>query len=342
MKSIFIAVFSLVLLVACAPAVASTLAFTSTPSNTPTRLPAAAPTVHATTTEAPAPSSVPTNAPTPKPNNPLSQILTPVGAKVPAFSHIYLIVMENKEYGDIVGEPTAHYINDLIEHYGLATNYTAVAHPSQPNYIALFSGSTQSVKDDKRHTVNATNLVDQLEAKGKTWKIYQENFPSGCFTGMTATGGADGSGQYLRRHNPAISFSNISESSGRCANIVDFGPFDPAAADFEMIVANSCNDMHDCSVSEGDKFLQQFVTRIVDSVAWKNGGVLFITWDEGTTKKGGGGQVPTIVVSPQTPAGLQSSTPHNHYALLRTIQDAWGLGCLAQTCSANNLGEFFH
>jgi phosphatidylinositol-3-phosphatase len=224
----------------------------------------------------------------------------------------------------------------------LATNYAAVAHPSQPNYIALFSGSTQGVKDDNRHTVNAANLADQLDAKGKTWKIFEQNFPSACFTGMSASGGSDGDGKYLRRHDPAISFSNISESPGRCANIVDFSQFDPAAADYEMIVANSCNDMHDCPVSDGDSFLQQFVPRIVNSDAWKNGGVLFITWDEGTTNKGGGGQVPTLVISPQVPAGFKSSVAHSHYSLLRTIQDAWGLGCLAQTCSANNLGEFFH
>jgi hypothetical protein len=330
-KPLLLAVFILAALVACAPGIPAT----PIPTDTPASLLASAPTEQA------APTRAPTSTPTPKPGNPLSQILTPPGSNVPAFSHIYLVVMENKEYRDIVGDSSAHYINDLIEHYGLATNYMAISHPSQPNYFALFSGSTQGIKDDSRHTVNATNLVDQLEAKGKTWKIYEQNFPSGCFTGMTSAGGADG-GQYLRRHNPAISFSNISSSSSRCANIVDFNQFDPAAADYEMIVANSCNDMHDCSVSEGDTFLQQFVPRIMNSDAWKNDGVLFITWDEGTTSKGGGGQVPTIVLSPRTPAGFQSSVMHNHYSLLRTIEDAWGLGCLAQTCSANNLGEFFH
>ncbi len=346
MKPILIVILSLVLLVACAPGAPPTPGPLNTPpgmpSSTPTNPPAAAPTVQATATKRPAPTATPLRTPTPRPNNPLSQILTPIGAKVPEFSHIYLVIMENKEYSDIVGNSSAHHINDLVEHYGLATNYTAVAHPSQPNYIALFSGSTQGITDDKQRAVDAPHLVDQLETKQKTWKIYEQNFPSPCFTDMSASGGVDGDGKYLRRHNPAISFSNISDSPARCANIVDFSRFDPAAADFEMIVANACNDMHDCSVSDGDSFLQQFVTGIVNSDAWKNGGVLFVTWDEGKTNKGGGGQVATLVISPRVPAGFQSSVPHNHYSLLRTIQDAWGLGCLSQTCSANNLGEFFH
>ncbi len=341
-KFIPLAVLSLILLAACAPGAIPTLMPTSTPRSAPTGPPALAPTEQATATKIATPTARTRSTPTPRPNSSINQILEPAGAKVPAFTHVYLIVMENKELGDIVGSASAHYINDLIDHYGLATNFTAVAHPSQPNYVALFSGSTQGIKDDKQHTVSATNLADQLEAKGKTWKMYQQNFPSACFTGMTASGGKDGDGKYLRRHNPAISFSNISGSASRCANIVDFSRFDPAAADFEMIIANACNDMHDCSIEQGDQFLQQFVPTIVDSDAWKSGGVLFITWDEGTTNKGGGGQVPTIVISPRVPGGLQSSAPHNHYSLLRTIQDAWGLGCLGQTCSANNLGEFFH
>ncbi len=319
-KHLLIATFILTALVACAPG--------NPPGNTPAPLP--------TNTPAAAPTVLPT------PTSPLGGILTPAGARVPAFSHIYLVVMENKEYNEIVSNSDAHYINDLIEHYGLATNYMAVTHPSQPNYFALFSGSTQGIKDDKQHTVDATNLVDQLEGRGKTWKIYEQNIPNGCYTGMSASGGSDGGGEYLRRHNPAISFTDISSNSGRCANIVNFTRFNPAAADFEMIVANSCNDMHDCTTSDGDHFLEQFVPQIINSDAWKKDGLLMITWDEGTTSKAGGGHVPAIVISSRVPAGFQSSTPHDHYSLLRTIQDAWGLGCLEQTCSANNFGEFFH
>jgi hypothetical protein len=145
----------------------------------------------------------------------------------------------------------------------------------------------------------------------------------------------------VRKHEPAISFTDISGNPTRCANITDFAHFDPAAADLEWIVPNLCNDTHSCNIAAGDAFQQGFVPQILASPAWQAGGVLFITWDEGVTKLGGGGNVPTIVIAPRTSAGFRSDRAHNHYSLLHTIQTAWGLGCLANTCAADDLREFF-
>jgi hypothetical protein len=248
--------------------------------------------------------------------------------------------MENKGYDNIVGNANAPYINSLIADYGLATNYDGVAHPSEPNYLALFSGSTQGIADDAKHDFTGQNLADQLEAQGKTWKVFAQNVPLDCFTGATATGGEDGAGTYARKHEPAISFTGISTSPARCSNITDFTHFDPAAADFEFIAPNLCNDMHDCSIATGDAFLRDFVPTILDSPAWQDGGVLFITWDE-SEGRAGRNHVPTLVISPAVPRGFQSDMAHDHYSLLRTIEDAWGLDCLNKTCSANNLNEFF-
>lgn len=259
----------------------------------------------------------------------------------PIFNRVYVIVMENKEYGDIVGNANAPYINSLIAQYGLATNYTAVAHPSEPNYLALFSGSTQGATNDGVYNLDGANLADQLEAKDKTWRVFAENVPPNCFTGEIGINGEDGIGLYARKHNPAISFTNISGAPMRCANITDFTHFDPAAADYALIVPNLCNDMHDCSVTAGDNFLKGWVPKILNSGAWQAGGVLFITWDEGTTNVGGGGRVPLIVISNRVPKGFQSATAHNHYSLVRTIEEAWGLGCLNESCKANTLDEFF-
>lgn len=259
---------------------------------------------------------------------------------MPDFRHVFLLVMENREYGSIVGDSSAPYINSLIVRYGLATAYTAVAHPSEPNYLALFSGSTQGVTDDAVHDLGGTNLADQLEAHGRTWRVFAQNVPQGCSTGAAAAGGADGSGTYARKHEPAISFSDIRTNAARCGQITDFSHFDPSAADFELIVPNMCNDMHDCPVSSGDTFLRSFVPRIIDSPAFADS-VLFITWDEGSTDIGGGGHVATIVVSPLVAAGTVSTIPHSHYSLLRTIEDAWGFDCLGHACAADDLAEFF-
>ncbi|HEY7970906.1 MAG TPA: alkaline phosphatase family protein, partial [Candidatus Limnocylindrales bacterium] len=94
---------------------------------------------------------------------------------VPSFSHVYLIVMENHEYGSIVGNTQAPYLNALIRHYGLATNYHAVAHPSEPNYLALFAGSTFGVHDDGVYNLGGRNLADQLAARGRSWHVYAQD-----------------------------------------------------------------------------------------------------------------------------------------------------------------------
>lgn len=249
--------------------------------------------------------------------------------------------MENKEYDDIVGSVNAPYINSLISKYGLATEYYATTHPSQPNYIALFSGSTQGITTNLSVDINAANVADQIESSGRTWKVFAQNVPLNCYTGSSAKDGPDGIGTYVRRHEPAISFLSISTNPTRCANITDFSHFDPASADYQFIVPNLCNDMHDCTIAEGDAFLQSFVPNILNSAAWQQGGVLFLLWEEGTTSAGGGGRIASIVVANNVAAGYQSSTRFTHYSLLRTIQDAWGLPCLVESCYSNNMAEFF-
>jgi acid phosphatase len=248
--------------------------------------------------------------------------------------------MENKNYGEIVGNADAPYINSLIAKYGLATNYKAVAHPSEPNYVALFSGSTQGVTDDGLYNLDGQNLADQLEAHGKTWQIFAQNVPLDCFTGATASDGEDGIGTYARKHEPAISFTDISTSPARCSHITNFAHFDPAVADFIFIAPNLCNDMHDCSTATGDAFLRNFVPTILNSSAWQQNGVLFIVWDEGEGSFSSN-QVAALVIASEVRPGYRSAVAHDHYSLLRTIEDAWELGCLNQTCDANNLDEFF-
>ena len=265
----------------------------------------------------------------------------PSARPVPAFAHVFVVIMENKEGDSVVGSPSAPYINSLAERYGLATDYLAVAHPSQPNYFALWSGSTHGVTDNGVHDfATGQTLADQIEAAGRSWHVAAQNVPLGCHTGTTASGGVEGPGTYVRRHEPAISWRSVSEDPSRCANITDFSHFDPAAGDFWLIVPNLCNDMHDCPVSTGDAFLEGFLPRILDSAAFTDG-VVFLTFDEGTSDAGGGGRVATLVISPLARSGFRSPLRHDHYSLLRTIEVAWDMPCLANACDANDLREFF-
>jgi phosphatidylinositol-3-phosphatase len=260
---------------------------------------------------------------------------------MPDFSHIYLIVLENEERGSIIGNSAAPYINHLASSYGLATNYTAISHPSEPNYIALVSGSTNGVTNDGTYDLQGPSVFDQVDASGRTWQVAAQNNPGDCYARAIASGGADGPGTYVRKHNPAISFVSISRNPSLCARIGNFHGFDPAGASFTWIEPNLCNTMHDCSIRTGDSWLASFLPTILASGAWQQGGLVLLTFDEGGTNIRGGGQVATIVISPLGKPGFVSNVAHNHYSLLRTIEVAWGLPCLANACRANDLGEFF-
>ena len=307
------------------------------PVSTPT--PTATP---ATATAAPAGGAAASSHPAPPPPQPTAT------AAVPAFSHVFVIVMENHEYGSVIGTAAAPYINSLANSYGLATNYYAASHPSLPNYLALTAGSTFGIASDCTTCyVNATNIGDQLEASGRSWKAYMEDMPSPCFTGAS-------SGNYAMKHDPFMYYNDIRNNAARCAaHVVPFSQFSGdmnsgQVPNFVWITPNMCNDMHDCSVATGDAWLRSVVPTITGSAAFRNGGALFITWDEGSSSAGccgdsWGGHVPTLVISPRAIPGYRSGVAENHYGLLRTIEDAFRLGHLnaAGWSSSAPLREYF-
>jgi hypothetical protein len=258
--------------------------------------------------------------------------------RVPNFTHVFLIVMENHEYADIIGNPSAPYVNALAQRYGLATNDFAVTHPSLPNYMALTAGDTFFADDCVGCTTPAVNLLDRIEASGRTWTAYMEDMPAPCMT--------TDSGLYVARHNPFVHYDDIVRDAARCSKGVI--PSSRLSSDlrantlasFVWITPNVCNDMHDCSIATGDAWLQSVVTQILQSPAFA-GSVLFVVWDEGTTTANGGGHIPLIVASPMTPAGTRASQTATHYNLLRTIEDAWGLPPLGQSANAIALSGLF-
>jgi len=272
----------------------------------------------------------------------------PASPAVPAFSHVFVIVMENHEYGSVIGSSAAPYINSLASSYGLATNYYGVSHPSLPNYLALTAGSTFGIASDCTTCyVNATNIADQVEASGRSWKAYMEDMPSPCFSGASA-------GNYAMKHDPFMYYNDIRNNAARCAaHVVPFSQFSGDMSsgqvpNFVWITPNMCNDMHDCAVATGDGWLRSVVPTITGSAAFRNGGVLFITFDEGSSNAGccgdsWGGHVATLVISPRAIPGFRSGVAENHYGLLRTVEDALRLGHLnAASWSSNvSMREYF-
>jgi phosphatidylinositol-3-phosphatase len=272
----------------------------------------------------------------------------PRRVSVPQFSRVVVIVMENKSYDQIVGNPDAPYLNGLISQYGLATQFYATRHPSLPNYLALVGGSTFKVHNDcSTCTVGKQRtIVDQMEKAGVSWKAYMSSMPSPCYTGPDTD-------LYVRRHNPFMYFTNIEREPTRCQRIV---PLDELAGDiqggtlptFVWITPNLCEDMHDCPVSSGDQFLSGVVPSLLDTLG--PSGALFITFDEseghdrsGCCDGAVGGHIATIVAGPGVAPGTLIDTPMDHYSILQTIEDGLGLPRLRKAgCACTpSMGSFF-
>ena len=276
-------------------------------------------------------------------------------ASLPSFSHIFIILMENKSYSDIIGSEAAPYLNQLAQTYAVAAQYYGVRHPSLPNYLVLISGSTQGETTDcSTCAYNAPNLADEFAARGKTWRAYNEDLPYPCYNDAYAGGilARLGLAGYARRHNPWMYFQSVTSDPARCSQVVPLSQFykdlqQEQLPDFAWITPNLQHDMHNGSVPDGDRWLASFVPMILASPAWKDNGLLLIVWDEGTDNASCcngaavGGRTLALIISPSGKPGYHSEIPYTHYNLLRTIEQAWGLGYLGETAGFQPMADFF-
>jgi acid phosphatase len=288
------------------------------------------------------------------------------------FNYVVVIVMENQGLADIVKNPSAPFMNQLATSYALATNYTAIDHPSLPNYLSLISGQdfTSWSKADCSpapgcNAGTASNIVDSLEKRDLTWKAYMEDYPSSC--GIHCSPGScfigdTGTGKYAVRHNPFLYFDDIVNSTSRCSRIVPAnsggkgGPDDlflsdlastSTASNFMWLTPNLCNDMHDCPVSTGDTYLSQVVPNILNSTLFTHQkAALFITFDEGNgyCPLNGSAQdcVYAVWAGPVVKTNFLSSNHYSHYSFLKTLETVWKLPPLTdKDRNATPMIEFF-
>jgi hypothetical protein len=238
-------------------------------------------------------------------------------------THIAVVLMENEEYGDIIGSSSTPYINSLAKRYATARSMYAITHPSLPNYLALTGGSTFGIDSDCTDcSVKASSLVDQFEPAGVSWKAYMEDLPHPCFT-------AAGAGDYAKKHNPFLYYTRVADRPARCARVV---PMTELAVDerahalprFVWITPNLCHDMHDCSAATGDRFLAKLLPPLLNALGPR--GLLFLTWDEGTTDAGccrlaSGGHIATVIAGRGVKPGARLRTPIDDYSILQAIED---------------------
>jgi hypothetical protein len=281
------------------------------------------------------------------PGLPVRAAAWPAGAAVPRFRHVFLIVLENRSPTQVLGPTGLPYLSRLARRYAVETNDWAALHPSLPNYLALLGGSTFGVRTDcAACVVRAPDLVDRLQAAHLTWGAYMEGLPATGWLGAIYWPGL-----YAGKHDPFRYFHDIRDRSDRRDRIQPLDRLWPllrrgGVPDFVWITPNLCHDMHSCPAIVGDLWLRLVVPRILRSRAWRDGGVLFITFDEGGSGRSGGpgrrgGRIPLIAVSPSSRRGGRLDALAGEPNLLATIEAAFRLPCLAESCGARPLGGLF-
>ncbi|WP_181442307.1 alkaline phosphatase family protein [Streptomyces tateyamensis] len=235
-------------------------------------------------------------------------------AGVPRPDHVVLVIFENTSESSIIGNSQAPYFNQLATSGANFTDSHAIEHPSEPNYLDLFSGSNQGVTDDScPHTFSTDNEGAQLIAKGLTFKGYSEDLPSAGSTACT-------SGKYARKHNPWVNFSNVPTADNQ--------PFSAFPTDFTQlptvswVVPNLCNDIHDCSISTGDTW---FRTHLDAYAQWAktHNSLLITTFDEDDSSTSAN-QITTLFNGQSVKTGTYGEHL-DHFGVLRTIEDMYGL-----------------
>ena len=261
-------------------------------------------------------------------------------AQVPTPAHVVIVIEENHDYSQIIGSSAAAYINALAAdaNGALFTHSSALTHPSQPNYLMLFSGSNQGVTNDNVPSglpFISPNLGASLTYSGHSFAGYSEDLPSVGFTGAS-------SGAYARKHNPWVNWQNSTVNGTPLnANL----PLTSFPSDYDslpavsFVVPNQDNDMHNGSdpstISAGDTWVR---THLDSYVQWAkaNNSLFILTFDEGTNS--GSNQIVTIFVGAMVKPGRYTESI-NHYSLLRTLEEMFGLPHAAGSLSVTSLTD---
>ena len=237
--------------------------------------------------------------------------------------------MENRDYDDVVGNRHAPFFsNVLVPQAALLTNSHAVEHPSQPNYLDLFSGSNQGVRNDScPHTFTTDNIASRLITKGLSFGGFAESMPSTGYVGCSFER------IYARKHVPWVNFSNVPASSN-----LPYTGLPAQLPSLMWITPNMCNDMHDCKTQVGDDWLKANAPQIISWNA-KHNGLLIVTWDESDFDFTN--HIPTLLIGPMIQPGRYRQRV-THFNVLRTIETIFEVPCIAHECGVEPITGVWH
>jgi Phosphoesterase family len=285
----------------------------------------------------------------------------------PRLDHVFLIMEENNGFHDVIGNKAAPNLNYLAKTFGLETDYFGTSpDSSESNYVSILGGSVYNVTSDDaywKNKINAPSLISQLDHAGISWKAYMQGLPHPGYQGICypkCNGAPDSDPLFVSKHDAIQNFTTSWNPHDWSREV----PITQLSQDlqtgdvprFGYIVPDECHDMHGDPPycldsgnigdpqqqhldSVGDLYLGQLVSEITHARFWAEGNnAIIVTYDNGDNSAGccdanpGGGQIATVVVTSHGPRGVQDNQPANHYSALRSIQNAFGLGCLAFTC----------
>jgi phosphatidylinositol-3-phosphatase len=292
------------------------------------------------------PTPIPSPSPTPSP------IPSPTPATFPAADHVFLVVLENHAFNQVIGSPFMPYLNSLAAQHSLATNYFANTHPSIGNYFMLTTGNIETNNDTFTGTVSSDSIPRAFAAAGKTWKAYMESLPSVGYTGGDVY-------PYFKHHNPFAYMTDVLGSSAETANLV---PFTQLASDmsvgalpnFAFIAPNAEDDAHDCptggsvcldsdKLTAADNWLKNNIDPLIKSPALANS-VFIIVFDESLDVDvvNGGGKIAWVMAGSRVKSAFKSTTTYQHQSTLRLILDLLGVADHpGNSATAPTMQEFF-
>ncbi len=263
-------------------------------------------------------------------------------SKGPA-AHVILVVEENRSFSTVYRNKMP-WLSALGDKYGIATNYYSNQKGSLLSYLWLSSGSSESRfgcdGNQCAHTITDGNIFRELNKAGMSWNVYADSLPNPGFMGAFA-------GEYAKRHNPAVWYSDVVNSPAQQQNVVPFTRFsvDLAAEnlpDYSIIIPNLDDDAHDGSPEMADQWLKTNISPLLDSRYFQAGqkNVMFITFDNGDNDNQG--QVFTAVVGQSVIPGIKVNTSFRHENTLRTVMQLLGLkNYPGASATAAPMSEFF-
>jgi hypothetical protein len=241
------------------------------------------------------------------------------------FKKVLIVMMENTDYSFAMNLPL---FKKLALKGALLKNHFAVAHPSQPNYVALVAGDFYEIPDDEEVNLSVGHIGDLLEAKKMKWKVYAESYPGNCYLGSKADGR-----NYARKHNPFINFKNIQSNPARCANIVNADQLtkdiqNQTLPEFSFYIPSQIHDGHDEGIAVGAKWLEPFTDKLLNDKKFMSDMLFVITFDESMDMSSN--QIYTVLLGNNVKPGAVVNQHTNHYSVLRTIENELGTGNLGK------------